>query len=100
MKLLYLPFKLINGLIAARLGKKVFDGIWSQLDRSPPPNPSAGDASTGKVVGARALEAGVMAAVAAAVDRFGAQLFHHLVGAWPGKPAKEEQEEKERKQRK
>jgi hypothetical protein len=94
MQLLYFPFKLINGLIAARLGKKAFDSIWSQIDRSPPPNPSAGDASTGKVVGARALEAGVTAGVAAAVDRFGAQVFHHLIGAWPGKPAKAKEEEK------
>lgn len=94
MKLLYLPFKIINGLIAARIGKKVFDGIWAQIDNAPPPNPSAGDASTGKVVGARALEAGVTAAVAAAVDRGGARLFHYLIGAWPGKPAKAKEAEK------
>jgi hypothetical protein len=38
------------------------------------------------VVGAQALQAGVMAGTAAAVDRTFARFFHHLIGIWPKKP--------------
>jgi hypothetical protein len=86
MKLLYKPFALIAALISARIGRSVFRSLWDRLDDAPPPKPGSGEASVVKVVGARALQAGVMAGVAAAVDRAFARVFHHLIGAWPDKP--------------
>ena len=85
IKIIYKPFAIIAGLIAARLGRSVFKSVWSAIDEQPPPLPATGEASLGKVVGARALQAAVMAGVAAAVDRWFADAFHHLVGAWPRK---------------
>lgn len=87
MKLLYKPLGLIAGLIAARIGRALFKGIWSQVDRADPPDPTTPEAPMPKVVGAAALEAATMAGVAAAADRMAAQAFHHLTGFWPGKPA-------------
>jgi hypothetical protein len=87
MKLLYKPFSLIAGVIAARIGKALFRALWSRVDRSEPPEPTAPVAPMPKVVGAAALEAATMAAVAAAADRVAAQAFHHLTGVWPGKRA-------------
>ncbi|MGI8507089.1 MAG: DUF4235 domain-containing protein, partial [Solirubrobacteraceae bacterium] len=52
MKLLYKPFALIAGLIAARLGRSVFKSLWSKVDDAPPPAPGTGQGSTAKVVGA------------------------------------------------
>jgi hypothetical protein len=86
MKLLYKPFSLIAGLIAARIGKAIFNSLWSQIDDREPPEPSAPGTTLTKVVGAAALEAATMAGVAAAADRAAAQTFHHLTGVWPGKP--------------
>jgi len=85
MKLLYKPFALIAGLIAARIGKSIFDGLWARVDDREPPDPTAPDASLSKVVGAAALRAATMASVAAAGDRAAAEAFHHLTGVWPGK---------------
>lgn len=93
MKLLYKPFALIAGLIASRLGRSIFNTLWKKIDKQPPPEPGSGQASLPKVVGAQALEAGVMAGVAAAVDRTVARTFHHLVGSWPEKPAKPEDQD-------
>ncbi|MDQ6816785.1 MAG: DUF4235 domain-containing protein [Actinomycetota bacterium] len=93
MKLLYKPFGLIAGLIGARLGQKLFKSIWSRIDDAQPPEPTTGQANVAKVVGAQALEAATMAAVGAAVDRGSARVFHHLTGAWPGKPKPEPAEE-------
>lgn len=85
MKLLYKPFGLIAAFIAARIAKSLFTALWSKFDDSPPPEPTAPSATFGKAVGGKTLEAATMAGVGAAVDRFGAQIFHHLFGAWPGK---------------
>jgi hypothetical protein len=94
MRLFYLPFALIGRLISARIGRSVFTSLWAKIDDRPPP-PSAADASTTKVVVAHALEAGVLAGVAAAVDHTGARVFHHLIGVWPAKrPEYEDEDEK------
>ena len=90
MRLLYKPFGLIAGLIAARIGRSVFRSLWTKFDDGPLPNPNTGEASVAKVVTGRALQAAVMAGSAAAVDRAFAALFHHLIGIWPKKPPKPE----------
>lgn len=85
MKLLYKPFSIIAGVIAGRLGRSAFRSLWSKIDEKPPPAPGTGEASLAKVVGAQALQAGVMGGVAALVSRLFASSFHHLIGAWPEK---------------
>jgi Protein of unknown function (DUF4235) len=93
MKLLYKPFAIIASLIAARLGKSVFRGLWAQIDDAQPPTAATEGASLPKVVGAQALRAATMAGVAAAVDRTFARAFHHLTGIWPGDRAKPESDD-------
>jgi uncharacterized protein DUF4235 len=88
MKILYKPFGLIAGLIAARIAKSLFTAIWAKVDNTPPPEPTAPSATFPKAVGGKALEAATMAGVGAAADRLGAKVFHHLTGAWPGKDPK------------
>ncbi len=88
MKLLYKPFAIIAGIIGAKLGQSVFKTLWSAIDKTDPPRPTTPDASLPKVVGAQALQAATMAAVAAAVDRASIRSFHHLTGIWPGKRPK------------
>jgi hypothetical protein len=92
MKLLYKPVALIASLAAGRIGRSVFRSLWSKLDDAPPPRPGSGQGSVVKVVGAQALQAGVMAGVAAGVDRAFARVFHHLIGIWPDEPARKERD--------
>lgn len=94
MKLLYKPFAIIAGLIAARLGKAIFNAVWARVDEREPPKPTAPDASVTKVIGAATLKAATMASVGAAADRAAAEAFHHLTGVWPDKPAEKEKEKK------
>ncbi|MGH2915360.1 MAG: DUF4235 domain-containing protein [Solirubrobacteraceae bacterium] len=86
LRLLYKPFAIIAGLVAARAGEAVFRSLWSKVDDAPPPAPGSGQGSAPKVVAGQALRAGVMAGVAAAVDRGFARAFHGVIGAWPKKP--------------
>lgn len=32
MKLLFLPFSILAGLVAGQLSKKLFDGVWRLVD--------------------------------------------------------------------
>lgn len=93
MKILYKPFGLIAGLIAARIGRSAFKTLWSKIDHADPPDPITAEATMPKVVGAAALEAATMAGVAAAADRVSARAFHYLTGAWPGKKKQEAEAE-------
>ena len=93
MRLLYKPFGIISKLISKRIAKQAFESIWSKVDDAPPPQAGTGQSTAVKVVGAQALQAGVMAASAAAVDRAFAHGFHYVVGIWPKKPPKPPEEE-------
>ncbi len=93
LRLLYKPFAIVGAIIAGKLGRSVFRSIWAKIDDEPPPTPGSGEGSTVKVVGAQALQAGVMAGTAAVVDRTFARFFHHLIGIWPKKPPKPEDED-------
>lgn len=93
MKLLYKPFAILAGMIAARVGRNAFRAMWSKIDEAEPPHPTTGEAPLPKVVGAAALEAATMAGVAAAVDRASASTFHHLFGIWPGEKKQKDEDE-------
>jgi hypothetical protein len=93
MRLLYKPIALIAGLIAAKVGQATFKSLWARIDDAPPPKPGTGEGSMVKVVTGEALQAGVMAGVAAAVDRLFARGFHHIIGIWPKKPPKPEDDD-------
>jgi predicted DNA-binding transcriptional regulator YafY len=85
MKILYKPFAIIAALVGAKLGRNAFKTLWTRIDAADPPEPTTEETSLPKVVGAAALEAATMAAIAAAVDRASARTFHYLTGIWPGK---------------
>lgn len=85
MRLLYKPLAIIAGIAARLLGRQTFRALWSRIDQEEPPQPLTGEGSTIKVVGARALQAGVMAGAAAFIERMSARAFHHVIGIWPKK---------------
>ena len=82
MKLLYLPFGILAGILGARAGKRTFEAIWpAQVQK-----PGEPDASFAHVVLGAAVQGATLAGVAAAVKLIFARIFHHLIGAWPDKP--------------
>lgn len=89
MKILYLPFKIIAGIVGAKLGERVFNQLWSKIDEDDPPEPEAVDAKWSKIVGAAVIKAAALAGVAAIVDKGTAKAFQSLTGYWPGDEASE-----------
>ncbi len=92
MRLLYKPFSIIAGLIAAKLGQSIFNQLWSRIDTAEPPKPTTEEASLPKVVGAAALEAATLAGIGALVDRASARAFQHLTGVWPAKKSEKSED--------
>ncbi len=85
MGLLFKPFALLLGLVAGRLSAAIFGRIWGAVDGDPPPDPKVREDDGGRAIAAAALQAGVAAGTAAAVNRYGMHVFEHLFGRWPGK---------------
>jgi hypothetical protein len=84
VKLLFIPFSVVGGLIAGFVGKKLFEQLWGLIDEREPPESEHRDAPWGKVVAAAALEGAVFRATRVAVDRGQRAAFASLTGSWPG----------------
>jgi hypothetical protein len=89
VKLLFIPFSVIGGLIAGFLGKKVFEGLWSVIDNEEPPEAEHREVSFAKVLVAAALEGAVFKATRAAMDHQSRRAFAGITGSWPGEEAPE-----------
>jgi Protein of unknown function (DUF4235) len=90
MKLLFLPFSIVAGLIAGSLAKKLFDGIWSLFDQEEAPEAEHRDISVVKLVLALAIEGAVFRVVRGLVDHGARRGFQNLTGSWPGDEAPEQ----------
>lgn len=90
VRILYAPVGIAAGIVAGLLSRKLFTAIWEQIDDEEPPEATTELASTGKVIGAAALQAAVFAGTRALVNRQGAKLFRYVTGFWPGERKPEE----------
>jgi hypothetical protein len=88
-KLLFMPFRVVTGLLAGLLGKKTLDRIWARIDKQGPPRPEDRRASLGKLALALALEGALLRVVRGLVDHESRRGFAILTGAWPGNKREE-----------
>jgi hypothetical protein len=89
MKILFLPFSIMAGLIAGFLSKKLFDGVWKLVDDEESPEPEHREISLGKLALALILEGAIFRAVRGLVDHGARKSFYNLTGSWPGEEAPE-----------
>ena len=89
MKLLFIPFSVVGGLVAGFIGKKLFEQLWGVIDEVEPPEPQHREASFGKILAASALEGAVFRSTRAAADHQMRRVFAGLTGCWPGEEAPE-----------
>ena len=83
-KILFVPFSVIGGLIAGKLAKTMFDGIWGLVDDEESPEPEHRGVPWWKLLLALALEGAIFRAVRGLFDHGARQLFSRLTGTWPG----------------
>jgi hypothetical protein len=84
MKILFLPFSIVAGLIAGLIGKQAFDAIWGLIDDEEPPDSEHRDISVPKMLIAVGLQGAIFAMVRKLVDQQARKAFLGAFGAWPG----------------
>jgi hypothetical protein len=84
LKILFIPFSVVGGLIAGFIGKQIFEQLWGVFDDEEPPEPEHRDVAFGKLLAATALEGGIFRATRAAADHQMRRAFAGLTGTWPG----------------
>jgi hypothetical protein len=84
MGLIYKPFGIVLGVIAALLGKRVFNFTWTKIDDQDPPKATTEQTTWGRLLAASAIQGVIFKVVRVVVDRYGAIGWRYLTGNWPG----------------
>jgi hypothetical protein len=87
MKLLFLPFSILAGLMAGFLSKKLFERVWHLVDEEEAPEAEHKEISIAKLVLALGLEGAIFKAVRGLTDHQARKAFYNLTGSWPGDEA-------------
>src|SRR3954465_2011834 len=89
MKLLFLPFSIVAGLVAGFLSKKLFDGVWRLVDDEEEPEAEHKEIAIGKLAPPLIIEGAICRAVRGLVDHGARRSFYNMTGSWPGDEAPE-----------
>ena len=83
-KIVFTPFSILAGLLAAFVGKLIFDRIWALIDDEEPPEPEDREISWVKLVAAMAIQGAIFRAVRGIAEHGARVGFQRWTGAWPG----------------
>jgi hypothetical protein len=84
IKLLFLPFSILAGLIAGFLSKKLFEAAWAAIDDEEPPDSEHRDIDPKKLLLSAAIQGAIFSGVRKLVDWQARKAFYRTVGTWPG----------------
>ena len=84
IKILFVPFSIVGGIIAGFVGKKTFERLWHLFDDQDAPNPKDREIALTKLVMALLLQGAVLRIVRGLIDHGSRSAFSKLTGTWPG----------------
>lgn len=84
LKLMFIPFRLISGMLAGVVATKLFERIWRIIDKEEAPDPEHREIPVAKLLAALVLEGAIFRAVRGLVDHGSRVAFTRLTGRWPG----------------
>ena len=84
MKALYKPIGLTLSIVAALIGKRIFNFVWTKIDDEDPPKGTTQEAPWVKILAAAALQGVIFKFTRVVVDRYVAIGWSYLTGVWPG----------------
>jgi hypothetical protein len=84
MKLLFIPFSIVGGLLAGFMSKKIFDQVWGVFDQEEPPDSKHRDIDWTKLVIAAAVQGAIFRMMKEATDHYSRRAFYRTTGKWPG----------------
>ena len=83
-KIIFTPLSIVTGLVAAFLGKIVFDKVWGLIDDEEPPEPEHREIEWVKLILAMAIQGAIFRAVRGIAEHGVRVGFARWTGAWPG----------------
>src|SRR4051794_23033228 len=83
-RLALIPVRMLAGMLAARIGKRLVQRIWHLVDEADAPRPEQRDARWGKLVLALLLEGAVSRLARGTFDRASRVAVARWTGTWPG----------------
>jgi len=84
MKLIFIPFSILGGLLAGLVGQKIFEAIGGRVDEQEPPQPEHREISIGKLAVALLIEGAIFRLVKGLFDHAARRGFARMTGEWPG----------------
>jgi len=84
LKLMFMPVRLIGGMVAGVLATKVFERIWGLIDKEEAPDPEHREIPLAKLLAALVLEGAIFRMVRGLVDHGSRVAFSRVTGRWPG----------------
>jgi hypothetical protein len=84
MKILFIPFSIVAGLIGGFVAKQIFNQLWGLVDEEEPPDSKHRDITVGKLLAAAAVQGAIFRAVKEASDHYSRRAFAGVTGSWPG----------------
>jgi len=84
MGLIYKPIGIALGIVAALLGKRIFNVVWTKIDDEEPPEPTTEETSWQKLLAVATIQGVIFRVTRVTVDRYGAIGWRYLTGTWPG----------------
>ncbi|HYU60668.1 MAG TPA: DUF4235 domain-containing protein [Solirubrobacterales bacterium] len=84
MKILFIPFSVVGGLVAGLISKSIFDFIWARISEQEAPEPEHREISWPELAAALAIEGAVFRVSRGLVDHGSRIGFYRLTGSWPG----------------
>jgi uncharacterized protein DUF4235 len=89
MKVVFIPFSILGGLLAGFIGQKVFEAIWGKVDEKEPPQPDHREISLPKLAIALLIEGAIFRLIKGLFDHGARRGFERMTGEWPGEEAPE-----------
>jgi hypothetical protein len=84
LKLMFIPFRVVGGILAGLVATKLFERIWRLVDNEEAPDPEHREIPVPKLLAALVLEGAIFRAVRGLVDHGSRVAFTRLTGRWPG----------------
>jgi Protein of unknown function (DUF4235) len=84
LKLMFMPVRLVSGMVAGVVAARVFDRIWSLFDKQGVPDPQNREIPKVKLLAALVLEGAIFRALRGLADHGSRVAFSRVTGRWPG----------------
>ena len=88
-KLIFLPLRVVAGVIAGIAGKSLFRALWGLVDDDEAPKPEHRRIRVPMLALALVIEGALFRALRGLADHGSRRAFARLTGSWPGKQAPE-----------